>query len=123
MAKSFKLTVGSETITDAQAITIENRRPENNISSLNLTVNDWQSWNYSDVFDTHTQIDLEIKCRNLDSYNKTFSGLIHAVKPKMTDTGEVLQVEAWGWGIALSKTHCNQDMGAAVSSALDVLPQ
>lgn len=115
----YKLTVGSTEIEDDQALSIVNVRPENNVSSLQVTVGDWQSKNYSDLFDVHTTLQLDLKSDGRQSYTTVFNGLIHGLKPSISGNEEDLIVQAWGHGIAFSKTRCNQDLGAIVSAALD----
>jgi hypothetical protein len=94
-------------------------RPENNISSLVVQIGDWQSKNYSDVFDTHTTLQLDLKCAGRQTYTTTFAGIIHDLKPSITPNGEDLIITAWGNGIAFAKTHCDATFGAEVSAAVD----
>lgn len=107
----FKLTIaGTKEIENDQAFTITNVRPENNISSLAFTINDYKSKNYIDLLDNFTQIELSLANKN-STYTKTFNGAIHSVAPKMTMQGEVLEVQAWGYEIGMAKTHCNTSYG------------
>lgn len=111
MIPSWTLTIGgTTTITDDFNIKLVNVRPENNISSLAFTVNDYNSRSYSDLFDVNTQIDLALTCKNFTG-TTTFSGLIHNLKPVKGVEGEVMQVDCWGWGIALAKTLCTTSFG------------
>jgi hypothetical protein len=110
----YKILVdGATTITDDFGLVIENRRPESNVSSLLIQVPDYRSSSYSDVFDVHTQIDLQIKHATA-GYVTTFSGIAHKPKPIINPQtgGEVLEVQAWGWGIAFDKTTCDTSYGS-----------
>jgi hypothetical protein len=115
---------GATTITDDYALSIVNRRPENNVSSLTVMVDDYQSKSYSDLFDVHTQIDLQVKNATA-GYVTTFSGLIYNLKPSITSAsgGETLEVQAWGWGIALAKTTCDTSYGAESANISKTHPQ
>jgi len=113
----WKLTVGgSVEIEDDQALSIVNVRPENNISSLSVTIGDWQSSNYSDVFDVHSELKLEVKTGGRQTYTTIFDGIIHNLKPVFSDAGEDLEVQAWGFGVCLSKTFCNTSYGVESSN-------
>jgi len=109
---SFKLTLGSTDIENDQAINIINIRPENNVSSVEFTINDYQSKSYIDLIDAFTSIDLSLKCKG-GSYTKTFSGMVAPgyLKPAVTSEGEVLKVLAWGKGQAYAATHCSTSYG------------
>ena len=116
---SFKLTVGSTEIENDQALSIVNSRPENNISSCNVVVGDWKSKNYSDLFDAHTTLKLELKSAYKSAYTTVFDGIIQNLKPNLTTEGEDLIVTAWGLGMSLSKTFNDATYGSEVSASLD----
>jgi len=108
---SWKLTLGGTDVENSKAIEIENIRPENNISSLTFTINDYKSTSYADLVDTFTAAELSLKQVG-GSYTKVFSGKIYDVHPSIGRTGETLEVAAWGNEYALCKTHCNTSYGA-----------
>jgi hypothetical protein len=108
---SWKLTIdGTIDIVNDQAVSIANVRPENGVSGLGFQIGDYQSKNYVDLIDRDVQVDLAIKHKN-QTYTTTFSGLVHKPQPKLTIQGEVLEVQCWGWGIALDKTLCDTSFG------------
>jgi hypothetical protein len=100
-----------------------NVRPENNVASLKLQIGDWQSKNYSDVFDTHTALQLDLKCAGNQTYTTTFVGIIHSLDPILTPKGEDLIVQAWGYGIALAKTFNDTTYGLEVSTNFDTFKE
>ena len=126
MTYSYRLSInsGATVITDDQVLSIKNVRPENNVSSLVVMVDDYRSKNYSDIFDVHTDIDLLIKKSPQTSYTTVFSGVIDAVGPSISPSGgEVLEVQAWGWGISLDKTHCDTSYGVESANPSLVTPE
>lgn len=106
---SFKLTIGSTVIENDQAISIRNIRPENNISSLEFVINDYQSKSYSDLIDLFDTVKLELKCKN-GSYTTTFYGEVYALQPTMSP--EVLTVYCRGLEHCMTLLHCDESYGA-----------
>ena len=119
----FKLVVaGSTTIEDDEAITILVNRPENNLAFATLVVNDYKSKNYVDVFDAFDTLKISFK-HGSGSYTEVFSGIISTVAPRLDSQGEVLDVGAWGKGIALLKTHCSTTYGAESQNPSEDTPK
>lgn len=108
---SFKLTIGTTVIENDQALSITNIRPENNISSLEFWINDYQSKSYSDLIDMFDNVTLELKNKN-DTYTTTFYGEVHSLTPVLSMQGEILKVLCWGKEICLNQTHCDESYGA-----------
>lgn len=107
----MKIETNGVTITDDQRISAQIVRPESDVGYSILLINDYQSKNYSDVFAKFNSLDISIS-QDSGSYTKVFSGPINNVRPRMSMSGEVLEVNAWDWGLALKKTHCNTGYGA-----------
>jgi len=108
----WKLTLDSTTdIINDNAVSIVNTRPENGISHLVFHISDYKSKYYSDLITNNTQVDLAISCELPASYTTTFSGIAFDPKPIMAGHREMLEVECWGWGIALAKTLCDTSFG------------
>jgi len=107
----FKVEVSGETYTNNVAFNIINKRVENNISYLALTVDDYKSQRFVDVFDAFDTVDLSLRYDS-DSWTKVFSGVITSAKPHLSrERGEILAVGAWGLGKALVDTHCDEAYG------------
>jgi len=106
----FKLEISGETYINDVAISIVNKRIENSLSYLALSVDDYQSKRFVDVFDAFDTVDLSLRYGS-DSWTKVFSGTITSVKPQISGQGEVLGVGAWGLGKALLATHCDEAYG------------
>jgi len=108
---SFKLTLGSTEIENDQSISIINVRPENNISSLEFVINDYQSKSYLDLIDVFDNVTLDLKNKN-SSYTTVFHGEARALQPQLTINGETLTVFCWGKEYCLHQTHCDESYGA-----------
>jgi len=106
----FKLEAGGETYINDKSMQITNVRPENNISYLVVTLEDYKSKSYETVFDALGTIDLSLRYGS-DSWKKVFSGVISTVAPQLSMSGEVLGVTAWGDGLPVLKTHCDESYG------------
>lgn len=106
----FKLEAGGETFINDQAVTIQLVRPENNVSFIVLSVNDYKSTSFVDVFDALATLTLSLRYGS-DAWTKVFSGVIETVKPSLNKDGELLEVSAWGKGHPTVKTHCNTSYG------------
>ena len=120
MFPQFKLECSGETYTNDASVTLELVRPENNISFLTLTVDDYKSSKYVDVFDTLDTVELSLRY-SPDAWTKVFSGLIARAMPHASrEQGEILQVGAWGQGYALYDTHCDTSYGVeSLNSGID----
>lgn len=107
---AFKIEISGETFINDEALTVVVKRVENNLSYIVLQVEDYQSANYVDVFDTFDSISLSLRY-GADSWSKVLTGDVTTSKPHLSGEGEVLEVGAWGEGIALLKTHCDESYG------------
>lgn len=107
----YKIVVDGETLENALGMSIAVTRPENNISSTILAVNDWQSRSYVDLFDCFNALDIYFKYARDSSWTQVFGGMVSTVAPRIGKTGEILEVSGWGAGWGLSRTHCNQSYG------------
>jgi len=118
----FKLQISGETYINDQNFSLQNCRPENNVSYLVLSVNDYKSEKYIDVFDAFDAIDLSLRY-GTDSWIKVFSGYVSTATPRLSIEGEVLDVTAWGKEYGISKTHCSQSYGAESDRPTKDTPQ
>jgi len=107
----FKLAISGETFINDESFTIYNLRPENNVSLIVLSVGDYRSKNFVDVFDVFDTLTLSLRYAS-DAWTDVFSGLVFSAKPTFTMAGEVLEVGAWGKGYPISNTHCNTSYGS-----------
>lgn len=107
----FKIVTNGETFINDKAVNIRLVRPENSVSDILLTVDDYKSTSFVDVFDSFNTLELHLRYIS-DSWTKVFSGIIQHVCPSInTEGGELLQVSAQGEGAAIVKTHCNSGYG------------
>jgi len=106
----FKLECSGKSYINDQALQIQLVRPENNISYLTAQVNDYESSKFVDIFDVFDAIDLSLRYGS-GAWTKVFSGYVSIPAPHLSGRGEILEVGAWGEGIALSKTHCDESYG------------
>ena len=108
---SFKIEISGQTFINEEAMTVMVKRIENNLSYLVLQVDDYQSKNYVDVFDTFDAITLSLRYGS-DSWSKVFTGKISTAKPHLSsERGEILEAGGWGEGKALVNTLCDESYG------------
>lgn len=107
----FKLECSGKTYINTKGFDIQLVLPENNISYIVLNVADYQNKLYVDVFDAFDTLDLSLSDDGGSNWTKRFSGPICTTAPGISPKGEILQVAAWGQGIALDATHCNTSYG------------
>lgn len=106
----FKLECSGETFINTEALSILNVRAENNVDYIVLTVGDYKSKNYVDVFDGFDVAELSLRYGS-DSWTKVFEGNVSTVRPQLSKQGEVLGVTAWSNAIGSAKTYCNTSYG------------
>lgn len=107
----FKLVAGGEDFINDKALQIRLVRPENSVSNILLTINDYKSSAFEDVFDVFAAIELHLRYGS-DAWNKAFSGIIKNVAPGLSlEQGETLVVTGEGEGRAVVNTHCNTSFG------------
>ena len=122
MYPQFKLEVSGSTFINDKALTIQIVRPENNISFALLTVDDYKSESYVDLFDVFTPITLSLRY-SPDAWTKVFAGQITTASPKLVGRTEVLEVAAWGEGKAFIKTKCDTSYGLESQNPTKDTPQ
>jgi len=118
---SFKIEISGSTFINETATTIMIKRVENNLSYVVLTVDDYLSSNFVDVFDAFDAIIVSLRYGS-DAWSKVFSGVVSSAEPHISqEQGEVLNVGAWGEGKALLDTHCDENYGVESinNSAID----
>jgi len=110
----FKVETGGSTFIDREVTRIQVVRPENNIAFAVISVNDYQSKNFLEVFDALNNIDISFYYGS-DTPTKVFSGIISTPAPQRNQQGETLECGAWGPAWKLVKTHCNTAYGVESS--------
>lgn len=98
------------TIEDDQAVSIQVTRPENNIAFAVITINDYESKNYVNVFDLFDNVTISFRYGS-DAWTEVFDGMVSTISPRLSNQGEVLEIALWGMGWALIKTHCDTSYG------------
>lgn len=94
-----------------QAIELTIVRPENNVPHAMLRVNDYKNKNYQAVFAANTLADIYL-WQGSDTPTKVFRGNVTQLAPTLDpQAGEVLDVQLWGAGNGLIRTHCSTSYG------------
>jgi hypothetical protein len=97
-------------------------RPENAVSRVHLTANDYQGKNFIGELDAFTVLKVSLRYGS-DSWVKVFEGKVEKVGPEIdVKQGQTLTAVAYGYGYgrALSDTHCHVNFGQeSENSALD----
>lgn len=107
----FKLIADAEEFVNDKALGIRLVRPENSVSDILLTVDDYKSSGFVDIFNVFAAIELHLRYGS-DAWTKVFSGIIKNVSPSLTlQQGETLVVTGEGEGRAVVNTHCNTSFG------------
>jgi len=110
MIPKCKIETNGITMENTDGLSVDILRPENDAGYAVVSIPDYQSSKYVDVFDQFNTLDISFKT-NTDTYTKVFSGPIANVRPRIAIDGEILEVTAWDWAIALKKTLCDSSYG------------
>lgn len=85
---------------------------ENAVSSLSMTANDYQSKTFLGRCDVGDNVKVEFRFKDeTDSYTQLFGGWIEPLQPSLTKTGELIQITAYGYGIALKNMLVREQYG------------
>lgn len=94
----------------SDSITVEVHRPENAISYVLLSANDYKGKNYIANIDAFTVIKVSTRYAG-DAWTQVFGGVTERIGPKLSETGQTLELTAYGYGRALRNTHCVSNYG------------
>lgn len=106
----FRIIVGGITYTNDLAFNIQINRPENNISSCVMTVDDYKSGKYEGIFNRNTEFSIGLRY-GTDTWKTIFDGNVFNLQPTISMTGELLTISAWGLEHCLLKTHADTSWG------------
>lgn len=93
----------------SDSITVEVHRPENAISYVLLSANDYDGKNYIANIDAFTVIKVSHRYAG-DAWTQVFEGVTERIGPRLDNT-QTLQLTAYGYGRALRNTHCSANYG------------
>jgi hypothetical protein len=117
---NWKLTIDGTEFSKFGATTIKNIRPENNISSLEFTFNDYKSRAYSDLISKGSEVQLDLACKT-PSLHTTFIGEVVALNP--VNNPEILTVYCEGYERAYKQTYCNGSFGVESANPTKFTPR
>ena len=116
----WKLTIDGVVFENDRAVSIRNIRPENGISSLEFTINNYKSTAFDDLVAPFSDVQLDLKCKN-QTYTTTFYGEVYALQPQAKP--EVLTVYCRGLEQCLVLTHCDSSFGVESKTPAALTPR
>ena len=105
----FKVEAGATDLS-SDTFTVTVHRPENAISRVLISANDFEGKHYIANIDTFTVIKVSLRY-GAGGWTQVFEGVVERVGPKL-DTKQTVELTAYGYGRALRNTHCVANYGA-----------